>query len=153
MKFLLARSVVILSIFFCVTAQAVDREVALAHARKLLKANPLIDGHNDLPWLIREEANGDLEAFGLDRENGVDTDIPKLRKGLVGAQFWSVWIPGESKPQDAARIQMEQIDTARRMIAAYPGNFATSGWHMTLTLVRYGPRLGSWQNTSNTYVM
>ena len=96
---------------------------ALKHAKDLLRATPLIDGHNDLPWLIREETGGDVSAFQLERENDFDTDIPRLRQGLVGAQFWSVWIPGETAPADATRIQMEQIDIARRIIDTHPATF------------------------------
>jgi membrane dipeptidase len=96
---------------------------ALQHARELLRTSPLIDGHNDVPWLIREETQGDIEAFGLARGNDFETDIPKLRAGQVGAQFWSVWIPGETTPENAPRLQLEQIDIVRRMIDAYPDDF------------------------------
>ncbi len=96
---------------------------ALQHARELLRKTPLIDGHNDLPWLIREETGGDVSAFQLERENEFDTDIPRMRQGLVGAQFWSVWIPGETAAADARRIQMEQIDTAKQIIDTHPATF------------------------------
>ncbi len=98
-------------------------EAALQHAKEILQSTPLIDGHNDLPWLIREENGGDVTAFRLDRENAFDTDIPRLRKGLVGAQFWSVWIPGETAPADTARMQLEQIDVVRQIIDMYPDTF------------------------------
>ncbi len=102
---------------------AEEEDRALQHARELLRTSPLIDGHNDVAWLIREETEGDIEAFGLARGNDFETDIPKLRAGQVGAQFWSVWIPGESTPEDAPRLQLEQIDIVRRMIDAYPDHF------------------------------
>ena len=98
-------------------------DAALRHAKVLLKSTPLVDGHNDLPWLILEETGGNVRAFRLDRENEFDTDIPRLRKGLVGAQFWSVWIPGETAPSDTGRKQLEQIDTALRIIDAHPETF------------------------------
>jgi membrane dipeptidase len=98
-------------------------EAALQHAKEILQSTPLIDGHNDLPWLIREENGGDVTAFRLDRENAFDTDIPRLRKGMVGAQFWSVWIPGETAPADTARMQLEQIDVVRQIIDMYPDTF------------------------------
>ena len=98
-------------------------DTALEHAKEILRSTPLIDGHNDLPWLIREETGGDVSAFRLDRENQFDTDIPRLRKGLVGAQFWSVWIPGETLPADRRRVQLEQIATARQIIDTYPDTF------------------------------
>jgi membrane dipeptidase len=96
---------------------------ALQHARELLRSTPLVDGHNDLPWLIREETGGDVAAFQLDRENDFDTDIPRLREGMVGAQFWSVWIPGETPASAANAMQREQIETARQIIDLHPETF------------------------------
>ena len=113
----------ILGFWLALPGCADEEDEALQHARELLRTSPLIDGHNDVPWQIREETQGDIEAFGLARGNEFETDIPKLRAGQVGAQFWSVWIPGESTPVDAPRLQLEQIDIARRMIDAYPDDF------------------------------
>ena len=96
---------------------------ALEQARDLLKSTPLIDGHNDLPWVIREEAGGDVAAYNLNRDTGLDTDIPKLRASLIGAQFWSVWVPGEIPAIDYGRVQMEEIDIALEIIATYPDTF------------------------------
>ena len=95
---------------------------ALEHARELLRSTPLIDGHNDLPWVIREyrQAPRDVEAYDLRQRTPQDTDLPRLRAGQVGAQFWSVYIPGEIKAEGYARVQLEQIDIARRVIARYP---------------------------------
>ncbi len=97
-------------------------DAALRHARELLARTPLIDGHNDLPEQIAAQAGGDLTRYEL-RQRRVkgDTDIPRLREGLVGGQFWSVWIPSGLK--QPARAQLEQIDTTRRLIAAYPDVF------------------------------
>ena len=121
----LFKLIVALILGFCTALPgcADEEDEALQHARELLRTSPLIDGHNDVPWLIREETQGDIEAFGLARGNQFETDIPKLRAGQVGAQFWSVWIPGESTPEDAPRLQLEQIDIARRMIDAHPDDF------------------------------
>lgn len=113
----------------CITAQArgassCDLEgQALLKARALLKSTPLIDGHNDLPWVIRESTGGDVGAYGLDGDTEGDTDIPRMRSGLVGAQFWSVWIPGELDPVDYGRVQMEEIDIARQIIKTHPDTF------------------------------
>ena len=111
-------------------APAAD-DAALAHARELLDRVPLIDGHNDLPWVIREDpkAPGDVVAYNLAQRTSGDTDLPRLHEGKVRAQFWSVWIPGEL-PGGFARTQLEQIDLARRMIERYPDQFllaTTSG--------------------------
>ena len=100
----------------------VGQDVALERARALLSKMPLIDGHNDLPWTLRESFAGDLARVDLrERRATVDTDIPRLREGRVAGQFWSVYVPsGLSNP---ARTQLEQIELARRMIDAYPDTF------------------------------
>jgi membrane dipeptidase len=94
----------------------------LDHARELLDANPLIDGHNDLPWTIRmsPETGGVLDRYDLHAAPPPgQTDIPRLRDGRVGGQFWSVFVPGEAGI-GLARMQLEQLDLARRMVAACP---------------------------------
>jgi membrane dipeptidase len=98
---------------------------ALEHARMLLARHPVIDGHNDLPWTIREKtgAPGDVAAYDLRRRTEGDTDLERLRAGGVGGQFWSVYVPA-SLETGAARYQLEQIDLARRMIARYPERLA-----------------------------
>jgi membrane dipeptidase len=98
----------------------------LARAYRVLATTPLIDGHNDLPWQIRgyDEAPGDVEAYDLRSRTSGHTDIARLREGMVGGQFWSVYVPaGAMATGDAARIQLEQIDIAHRMIDAYPEAF------------------------------
>ena len=128
--FLLPALLPALLLALCINAQAqqnadsCDREgAALTQAQALLQSSPLIDGHNDLPWVIREETAGDVRAYNLAGDTELDTDIPKLRAGLIGAQFWSVWIPGELAPIEYGRVQMEQIDTVRRIIDAHPDTF------------------------------
>ncbi len=98
---------------------------ALAHARRVLAAHPVIDGHNDLPWAIRENADAprDVEAYDLRARTKGDTDLERLREGGLGGQFWSVYVPAEL-PGGFARAQLEQIDIARRMIARYPDRLA-----------------------------
>jgi membrane dipeptidase len=95
---------------------------ALRHARRLLARHPLIDGHNDLAWTIRNDpkARGDAAAYDLRRRTRGDTDLARLRAGGVGGQFWSVYIPGDLDGGRFARVQLEQIDIARRVIARYP---------------------------------
>ena len=97
-----------------------------SRARDLLRRYPLIDGHNDLPWALRERAqrNGGALRFDLDGHvDGLHTDLPRLAAGRVGAQFWSVYVPA-SPARDpatgAVTAVLEQIDLARRMIASYP---------------------------------
>jgi membrane dipeptidase len=109
-------------------AHAAD-DAALAHARKLLQSTILVDGHNDLPWAIRtsKTAPMDVAAYDLRKPTAGQTDLARLKLGGMGAQFWSVYIPGEIG-SGFARTQLEQIDIARRMIARYPDRlqFATS---------------------------
>jgi membrane dipeptidase len=102
------------------SGQAADPYLALA--RRVLRTTPLVDGHNDLPWRIREDSTmaRDVEAYDLRKRTPGMTDIERLRKGLVGAQFWSIYIPGEIKDSGYARVQLEQFDIARRFIAKYP---------------------------------
>ena len=105
-------------------AQAKDR--ALEHARKLLRSTPLIDGHNDLPGVIRksEKAPRDVAAYDLRTRTTGHTDLSRLAQGQVGAQFWSVYISGEIKDSGYAKVQLEQFDIARRVIARYPDRLA-----------------------------
>ena len=95
---------------------------ALSHARRLLHSSPLIDGHNDLPWEIREDSTAprDVAAYDLRTRRPKQTDLMRLGDGEVGAQFWSIYIPGEIRDSGYARVQLEQFDIARRMIARYP---------------------------------
>ena len=95
-----------------------QEDAALRHARELLRQTPLVDGHNDTPWLIHETTGGDVAKYDLRQRGPHETDLSRLREGQVGAQFWSVWVP--SVDSGSARMQLEQIDIARRMIAAYP---------------------------------
>jgi membrane dipeptidase len=96
-------------------------DAALRRARRILATTPLVDGHNDLPWEIREspKAPRDVAAYDLRSRTLGQTDLARLVASQVGAQFWSVYVPGEIKV-GYARVQLEQIDIARRMIARYP---------------------------------
>src|ERR1700761_936651 len=90
-------------------------------ARELLSRHPLIDGHNDLPWAIREEFGGDpVRARRAEPVPQTQTDLPRLAAGGVGAQFWSVYVPATLAGDEAVTAVLEQIDTAHRMIEAYP---------------------------------
>ncbi|MGA0544463.1 dipeptidase [Brevundimonas sp. VNH65] len=94
--------------------------------RRLLDRTPLIDGHNDLPWALRQNFRNDPHALDLTTNqsaNRLHTDIPRLRAGGVGAQFWSVYVPASMTPLEAARATFEQIDTVKRLVAAHPDVF------------------------------
>jgi membrane dipeptidase len=97
---------------------------ALTLAVTLLTRAPLFDGHNDLAWTIRvdKQARGDVLAYDLTRLHPEsDTDIPRLREGKVGGQFWAAFQP-TSAPHPA-RTALEQIDLIRRFEAAHPDVF------------------------------
>ena len=118
---------------------------ALAHARALLATTPLVDGHNDLPWTIRENKSAprDVGAYDLRKPTPHQTDIARLRAGKVGGQFWSVYIPGEIRDSGFARVQLEQIDIAKRIIAAYPDVFATANTAADVRAAFTRGRIGS----------
>ena len=83
-------------------------EDVLKHAKKILSSTPLIDTHNDVPWTIRMGELGyaprDIFEFDLTKNLVGDTDIPRLREGMVGGQFWSVFIPGEAEEFGYAKM-------------------------------------------------
>ncbi len=94
-----------------------------ARARRILERTPLIDGHNDLAEALRERFHNDPSAVDLTRNQmaaGLHTDIPRLRAGGVGAQFWSVYVSADQPPVEAAKQTFEQIDTVRRIVALHP---------------------------------
>ncbi|MBA3657553.1 MAG: membrane dipeptidase [Gemmatimonadaceae bacterium] len=97
----------------------------LARALNVLATTPLIDGHNDLPWEIRTDslAPYNVDLYDLRVKTRGMTDIDRLRAGHAGAQFWSVYIPGDLTGMTMARAQAEQIDIAKRIVARYPDIF------------------------------
>jgi membrane dipeptidase len=121
----LSRSVLFLACAASLQAQAPAAKPsadALAHAKALLATTPLVDGHNDLPWAIRESKTAplDVDAYDLRKITPHQTDLARMKAGQLGGQFWSVYVPGEVKDSGYARIQLEQIDIARRIIQKYP---------------------------------
>ncbi|MFF8099536.1 dipeptidase [Streptomyces sp. NPDC014986] len=94
---------------------------SLGRARALLAEFPVVDGHNDLPWALREQVRYDLDARDIagDQSAHLHTDIPRLRAGGVGAQYWSVYV--RSDLPDAVTATLEQIDCVRRLLDRHPG--------------------------------
>ncbi|HEY4671041.1 MAG TPA: dipeptidase [Gemmatimonadaceae bacterium] len=107
-------------------SSAAPSDKYLARAKHILTETPLIDGHNDLPWRIREDsiARGNVDAYDLRKHTPGHTDLDRLKAGMIGAQFWSVYTPGEWRDSGYARVQLEQIDIAHRIIAKYPDRLA-----------------------------
>jgi len=120
---------------------AASADPHMARARRVLSTTPLVDGHNDLPWAIREATTAphDVEAYDLRKKAVGHTDLARLKQGMVGGQFWSIYIPGEIKDSGYARVQLEQIDIARRVIAKYPERFQ---WALTSDAVRASFKAG-----------
>jgi membrane dipeptidase len=108
-----------------------------ARVERVLKHHPVIDGHNDLPWEVRDRFGSDFSKIDLASDTSklprtadateqaaMMTDIPRLRAGHVGGQFWSVWIPPETTGAAAIQMTIEQIDIVKRMVQRYPADFA-----------------------------
>ena len=108
-----------------VTSACAQEDEHIEKVRRVLSAIPLFDGHNDLAWAIREQEGEphNVRAYGLEGTTRGQTDIARLRAGMVGAQFWSVYVDMESVEVGAARVQLEQIDIARQFIREYPEVF------------------------------
>ena len=101
----------------------------LVRARAVLKAQPIIDGHNDWAEQLRGQFGEkwwgvDLMADGRTFKSPLQTDIPRLHQGQVGGQFWSVWVPATITGPAAVKATLEQIDIIRGIVARYPDDFA-----------------------------
>src|SRR3712207_578962 len=97
----------------------------LARARSLHKQVPLIDGHNDYPWALRGlDAGRDFAQADITGSvPRLHTDIPRLRLGGLGGQFWSVYVPSTMQGREAVRATLEQIDVVHRMVRRWPETF------------------------------
>lgn len=130
-----AAAALLAALLAATSAQAADP--VTVRVERVLRATPVIDGHNDLPWELRTRVGGKVFSGGVDLSRNVGrqpvgaaglpslmTDIPRLRAGHVGAQFWSVWIPAETTGAPAVLTTIEQIDTVKRLVARYPQDLA-----------------------------
>jgi membrane dipeptidase len=135
-------------------AEAVPADAALKHAKALLDKVPLVDGHNDLPWTIREDKAHpmDVDAYDLRKLNAEQTDLPRLKEGRVAVQFWSVYVPGELK-QGWARTQLEQIDLAKRMIARYPERLVLATRSSDIAKARKAGKVASFLGMEGGHVL
>jgi membrane dipeptidase len=118
-------------------ASAQTGVLSAVRVTRVLAQTPLIDGHNDLAWQIRD-CFGSLDNLDLRADTAhlakpanapadcewvpLMTDIPRLNAGRVGAQFWSVWVPPEVTGAAAVKMTLEQIDLVRTMAARYPND-------------------------------
>jgi len=124
-------------------------------ARRVMQRTPLIDGHNDLPWALRQNHGSDPQAVNLstnlDATTDLHTDIPRLRAGGVGGQFWSVYVPASLPPVEAAQATFEQIDVVRRMVAAHPEAFELAYTADDVVRIHRGGRVASLMGIEGGY--
>ncbi|MFF4804872.1 dipeptidase [Streptomyces sp. NPDC001351] len=116
---------------------------ALEAARELLGEFPVVDGHNDLPWALRKQVRYDLDArdIAVHQNAHLHTDIPRLREGGVGAQYWSVYV--RSDLPDAVPATLEQIDCVRQLLARYPADLAPALTAADMEAARRDGRIAS----------
>ena len=125
--------------------QSLDPAVK-ARIDRILRKTPLIDGHNDLAWELRDSRASSVAglASGTNRgEKPLMTDMERLRAGRVGGQFWSVYIDGETKGDEAIRQTIEQIDIVHRLVAAYPRDLALARTADDMVRAHKAGRIGS----------
>src|SRR3984957_7914190 len=131
---------------------------ATVQVTRVLAQTPLIDGHNDLVWQIRD-CFGGLENLDLRADNAnlpkpasaptdcdwvpLMTDIPRLHAGRVGGQFWSVWIPPQVTGAAAVQMTLEQIDLVRAMVARYPNDLQMAYTADDIVDIHKGGRIAS----------
>lgn len=121
---------------------AADR---LALAREVLAEHPVADGHNDLPWALREQVGYDLDRRDIARDQSahLHTDLPRLRAGGVGAQFWSVYVRTDLTGDHAVSATLEQIDAVRQLLDRYPADLAPASSAADLDAARREGRIAS----------
>jgi membrane dipeptidase len=117
----------------------------LQRARELLAAHPVVDGHNDLPWALREHVRYDLDRLDIaaDQQGRLHTDIPRLRAGGVGAQFWSVYVRSDMAGDTAVSATLEQIDVVDQLLERYPADLARALSAEDLEIARDEGRIAS----------
>lgn len=113
-----------LLIFLALATGPSQSEAHLAHAKRLHRQVPLIDGHNDLPWRMRNLNRADPLSLDISRRlSDGQTDIPRLREGGVGAQFWSVYVPATLQGEEAYQTTKDQIHLVYKLCRKYPDTF------------------------------
>ncbi|MFJ4439925.1 dipeptidase [Streptomyces sp. NPDC088923] len=117
----------------------------LEEARALLANAPVVDGHNDLPWALREQVRYDLGRLDIaeDQRGSLHTDLARLSAGGVGGQFWSVYVPAELAGDEAVAATLEQIDCVDQLIARYPERLAEARTADDMEAARASGRIAS----------
>lgn len=110
----------------------------------LLAAAPLVDGHNDLLWELRVRSGYDFDQFDIAAGcPTLHTDLPRLRRGGVGAQFWSVWVPSDMPGHTAVTATLEQLDAFHRLLARYPDQLGLARSAADITRIAGQGRIAS----------
>ncbi|XP_042218397.1 dipeptidase 1-like [Homarus americanus] len=136
---------------------------ALARVHRILSTVPLIDGHNDLAWNIRNFVHNKLEKVDMSQNlSRVEpwgsspwshTDLARLRQGRVGAQFWAAYVPCKAQYLNAAQVTLEQIDVIKRMIARYPQHLGYAQSYASLMEVYNSGRIASLLGVEGGHLM
>jgi membrane dipeptidase len=129
-------------------ALAVAQPTIEQRVERVLSATPIIDGHNDLPWEIRDKYRSWRDPLELNADTSrlahpLQTDLTRLRRGHVGAQFWSVWIPGTMHGPEAVLTTLEQIDIVHRMVARYPAQLEMASTAADIRRIERAGRIAS----------
>nr|XP_019935258.1 PREDICTED: dipeptidase 1 [Paralichthys olivaceus] len=120
---MLSRVISAVHLMVWISSCALAEDLYLTRALKLMSETPLIDGHNDLPWQLLKQFNNELNKVDLNNLKTTHTNIPKIKAGRLGAQFWSAYVPCETQYKDAVRQTLEQIDVVHRICQKYPETF------------------------------
>ena len=112
----------------CINSSPIEKKTNLEKAKEILDKCHLIDGHNDLAWMVRKEFRNDIEKFDLQDMTKYNlsithTDINRIKEGRLKGQFWSIYAPCTTTGKDATRIHLEQIDVIKRLMEKYPDVF------------------------------
>jgi membrane dipeptidase len=114
----------------------------LARAKDVLDAHPLVDGHNDLAWELRIRAGYDLDLLDVSQpQPDLQTDLPRLRAGGVGTQFWSVYVPSTLSGEAAVIATLEQIDAVHALVRRYPDDLHLASTAVEVEQINDGGRI------------
>ncbi|XP_054004961.1 dipeptidase 1-like isoform X1 [Hylaeus anthracinus] len=143
-KMVYLNAAVCISVLLLVVGLSVGLSVGNFKGSDVLNSAPLIDGHNDFPYNLYSKLNNKLQGFDFDKNLSSDptwgksacefcfTDLPRLRKGKVGGQFWVAYVSCASQFKDAVQLTLRQIDVIQRLVARYPNDlqFVTKADHI-----------------------
>ena len=144
-RFVLLASILILTGGWLLAADAPRPVVTGDEARKIHAESPVFDGHNDLPWALRTRDGLSFRTVDLTRDQPtLHTDLPRLKKGGVGAQFWSAFVPVDTAKKGAAvTTTLEQIDVIHRLVKQYPAQLEMAYTVADIERIRKGGKIAS----------